>query len=166
MDTTPQKNEPRPSMVAVPVPKPALPKHLADEPTVTMLFPRALSLNLDEYMGLVHFGAGLQEVPVSLATGWNNKAGEPGMHWYLLQQGVKAYEKPPQAKQDPALLAAQLKEAGYKVEPPTEPTTEVELAGMTKKELAAYASAQHGLALEDRMTRDQMVAAIEERRAA
>jgi len=104
---TPIKNEPRPSMTAIPIPRPRLPKHIADEPTITMVFPRALSLNLDNYMGRVDFDKGLQEVPVSLEN-----------HWYLVQQGVARYAKPEEPKPDPAAMARQLEEAGYKVTPP------------------------------------------------
>ncbi len=92
-------SDPRPSMLAIPIPKPELPKHLRDEPTVVMLFPRKLSLNLDEYLGLVHFEKGLQEVPMSLATDYpKTKDNQTGMHWYLAQQGVQRYEAPEPTK--------------------------------------------------------------------
>lgn len=106
------KSDPRPSMVAAPVPKPALPKHLVGEATVPMLFPRKLSLNLDDYMGRVDFDEGLQEVPISLAD--YKDTGEP--HWYLKQQGVVPYKKVPDATD--AELASQLAARGYQVTPP------------------------------------------------
>jgi len=81
-------DDPRPAMVGVfgdiAVPKKeTLPASVREEPTVTMVFPHALSLNLDNYAGLMHFKAGIQEVPVSISN-----------HWYLKQQGVRAYQKP------------------------------------------------------------------------
>lgn len=115
MDATDIKNEPRPSMTAIPIPKPALPKHIRDEATVTMVFPRKLSINLDNYMGRVDFDAGLQEVPVSLES-----------HWYLVQQGVVKYEKPPAPPLPAEELTKQLEAAGYKVTPPEDEEDEVE----------------------------------------
>jgi len=87
------KDDPRPAMVGVfgdiaAPKKETLPASVREEPTVTMVFPRDLSVNLDNYAGLIHFKAGIQEVPVSVSA-----------HWYLKQQGVKAYEKP---KAEPA----------------------------------------------------------------
>jgi len=117
----PTKNEPRPSMLAVPAPKPKLPKHLEGEPTVLMTIPRKLSLNLDDYAGLVHFEAGVQHVPESLATKYPQRDGKGnvtglGMHWYLLQQGAALFEPPAEPK--PEELAEKLKAAGYGVIPP------------------------------------------------
>ena len=102
-------SDPRPSMLAVPIPKPKLPKHLENEETVTMLFPRKLSLNLDDYAGRVDFDEGLQEVPISLA----DYKGTGVPHWYLKQQGVKRYVKPlePSDKE----LVEKLESKGYQV---------------------------------------------------
>jgi hypothetical protein len=105
-------NPPRPSMLATPGTKFVMPKPLADEPTVTMTFPRKVSLQLDENAGLVHFDAGLQEVPTSLAG-----------HPYLAQQGVKRYAKAAPGPGELDALAAQLRAAGYQVVAPGERAT-------------------------------------------
>lgn len=51
------------------------------EETVTMVFPRAVMLTLDDH-SRVHFAAGIQEVPASLAE-----------HRYLSRCGVKKYQR-------------------------------------------------------------------------
>lgn len=71
-------------------PSVGLPKHLANEPTVTCVFPHKVSVQLDDGAGLVTFNPGIQEVPTSLATEYP----KTGMHWYLKQNGVTRYEKP------------------------------------------------------------------------
>jgi hypothetical protein len=96
-----------------------------------MLFPRKMSLNLDNYEGLVHFEKGLNEVPLSLAEGWVGKDRHgndlpAGPHWYLVQQGVAKYAKPLEPEQDPAELADKLKAAGYEVIPPQPAVEELE----------------------------------------
>jgi len=63
--------------------KSAMPHALAQEPTVIMVFPRKVVLQLDEGHGFVEFEAGVNEVPKSLAG-----------HWYLGACGVKSHAKP------------------------------------------------------------------------
>lgn len=101
------KSDPRPSMLAVPIPKPRLPKHLENEPTVTMVIPHAISFHCDEYMGIVHLQAGIQEIPMSLSN-----------HWYVVQQGGQIYEKPKPVEVSAEDLASQLRAKGYAVEEP------------------------------------------------
>lgn len=52
-----------------------------NENTVTMMFPKPLFVWTDKSKLKVHFNAGVQEVPESLAD-----------HWYLVANGVKRYE--------------------------------------------------------------------------
>lgn len=175
------KNEPRPAM-ATGVPKYELPKHLRTEATVTVIVPHEIAFNLDEYKGLIKLPAGIQELPESLVN-----------HWYVVQQGVKPYVKPEGERDPEitAKHVAFLKTQGYEVStlegarrvlagfddakrksffaasdwPPVEPEAgaEVDLSSMKKGEIAAYAVAKFGLALDDKMTKDAMITAVEER---
>jgi hypothetical protein len=105
---TPGVNEElkRPNMVLGRAPKKGMPAHLQQEPTVTMIFPNRVGLQLDDGMGFIQFQEGVQEVPESLKN-----------HDHLRKQGVKLY-----VKNKPANLATEqqmieeLKQRGYQVQ--------------------------------------------------
>src|SRR5271170_2136336 len=107
-----------PTMVASGAPKYEFPKHLRDEPTVTINVPHAINFNLDNYEGLIKLSPGIQELPASLVTGYqlydrNGNKTTLGMHWYLTQQGVTIYVPP--SPVPPEALAEQLRAQGFKV---------------------------------------------------
>jgi hypothetical protein len=80
------------------------PQFLRDQPTVTMIFEQDVSLNLDDYAGLVHFKKGVAEVPESLVG-----------HWYL-KRYAKPYVKPAAlAEPGPEEMAQKLRDAGFEV---------------------------------------------------
>jgi hypothetical protein len=103
---TSKPNERPASMVAGGAPRTGdWPQFLKDQPTVTMIFAMDVSLNLDDYAGLVHFKKGVAEVPESLVN-----------HWYL-RRYAKVYEKPvaAAAESSPEEMAAKLRAAGFEV---------------------------------------------------
>jgi len=103
---TSQPNKRPESMVAGGAPRTGdWPQFLKDQPTVTMIFDMDVSLNLDDYAGLVHFKKGVAEVPESLVG-----------HWYL-KRYAKPYAKPdaPKAEPSPEEMAQRLRDAGFEV---------------------------------------------------
>ncbi len=80
--------------------------------TVTMIFPRDVTLLLQDYSKLT-FKAGAQEVPVDLKD-----------HWYLRHNGVLAYEPRAPKSEPPEALLEKAEEA--KDAEPAEKTDETE----------------------------------------
>jgi hypothetical protein len=103
-----QMNE-RPTMTLGQKYNPMLPAHLQGEPTVTMVFPHKMGLQLDDGGGYLQFQEGVQEVPQSVA-----------QHPHLRKNGAKPYAKPalPNAAEEAALIE-RLRARGYYVAPPT-----------------------------------------------
>lgn len=138
-------NSARPAMVAGGVATPAqFPDSVADDDTVTMVFPHAVSLNLDNYAGIIHFKPGIQEVPVSLKD-----------HDYLKKNGVILYEKPKVAEPKKTTSVPSATPAA-----PVEPAPD--LSKMTKAEIVAHAAEVHGLELDPSLKKDELIAAVEE----
>lgn len=140
------KSDPRPSMLSefdmiAQMGKTGMPIDLANGPHVTMIFPKPVMLQLDDNQGLVKFAAGVQEVPTRLST-----------HKYLRDNGVKLYS---------AGKAVDLP-AGDKA--PVVPAPN--LAAMTKAEIAEHAAEVHNLDLDPKLTKDEMIATVEEHAAA
>lgn len=175
------QSDPRPSMVAGGAPgAEPWPEAVRGESTVTMMFPHEVSVNLDEYAGLIKFPKGIQQVPESLKN-----------HWYLRQNGVKLYAPPEDAmpeigekhlkflqsqghsastlagvetfvksldseKRKSFFAAADWQAAQEPAAPP------VDLNKMTKAQIVDHAAATHGLELDPKLRHDELVAAVEE----
>ncbi len=77
-----KQEEARPPQTPWSPPPVGWPESYKAQPTVTMVFPHRVSVQLDDGAGLIHFNSGVQEVPVSLEN-----------HWYLKQNKVVRYKK-------------------------------------------------------------------------
>jgi hypothetical protein len=106
--------------------------------TVTMIFPHAVTLNLDNYTGTVQFEKGPQEVPIELSE-----------HRWLKANGVILYA--------PRKIAPKVPEP---TKEPDESLSLEELTAMTKDQLILHAAEQHDIELQKNRTKDELIAEI------
>jgi hypothetical protein len=139
------------------------------EGTITMVFPRKVILNTDDGKR-VEFLPGVQEVPAHLAGhDWLRLNGATG---YSAEAAAKVVEQSVQEAQtafDVALEnlnAAKQRVADARPAPAVLNDAPVDLSTMTKAQIIAHAAEVHDLDLDQRNSKDELIAAVEEARAA
>lgn len=128
-------------------------KITGDKETVTMVFPRPVTLTTDSYKR-IHFPAGINEVPVSLAN-----------HEYLAQNGVSRHNQQVSKLPDPDTDEDEDEDDGRRGQ---EFTVEA-LSKLTKADLIHGAKEDFGLELDPVKKKDDLIldilAEVEKRKA-